>query len=414
MQRVRNIRPANFFLICLLSLLVVSCLKSKDKGIPLDVVETLHQAQSIYRTELNKTIAHYYDSPDTAKREALYYLLRNLMQHYWVLYHIADSVDTVYSFNPFAYNSFTEAKQNWDSLKKAIPGLQFKGKKFVRDIDTIRGNYLIENIEQAFKTREFAWTKNVSDTLFYEYVLPYRVANEPISDWRREILSDFSWLIDSLRPNTPDLLIQFVDDYINEEIKIDNRYTFEETLQDYNAIKISKRGSYEEIAILKAYIMRAFGIPATIDYIPYLNDSCSAYYFAVASNQNGGFSPMYPIDASTVLKLENIAKVYRRVYRKIGSSLINRKPISLTTPLFIGHYSYEDVTENYIPIENLNFTLDCPDTLIYIAIHKDGNWRAVDWALCENNGISFEKMCKTLDYKLMYMEKDSLLPVEEK
>lgn len=46
-------------------------------------------------------------------------------------------------------------------------------------------DYLINNIDHAFKVwKHRPWNKTLGFDDFCELILPYRIGNEPLSDWR--------------------------------------------------------------------------------------------------------------------------------------------------------------------------------------------------------------------------------------
>lgn len=84
----------------------------------------------------------------------------------------------------------------FDSISKIQPESRIK---IVRDIEVMTSDYLIENIESAFKVwNRRGVAKHYSFDDFCSYVLPYRVAHEPLSHWRRTALQRYGHWLDSL------------------------------------------------------------------------------------------------------------------------------------------------------------------------------------------------------------------------
>ena len=64
--------------------------------------------------------------------------------------------------------------------------------KVEEDVKFITSEYLINNIELAFKVwMEQPWGKNISFDVFCEEILPYRVGKEPLENWREKVLIAF-------------------------------------------------------------------------------------------------------------------------------------------------------------------------------------------------------------------------------
>lgn len=57
----------------------------------------------------------------------------------------------------------------------------------IYDVQTITADYLIHNIDHAFKKwEECSWNKNLSFEDFCEFLLPYRIGDEPLEEWRNK------------------------------------------------------------------------------------------------------------------------------------------------------------------------------------------------------------------------------------
>lgn len=68
------------------------------------------------------------------------------------------------------------------------------------DIRNITADYLIQNIETAFTAWEEApWKEEVDFETFCRFVLPYRVSDEPLSDWRDTLRNEYVHLIKDKR-----------------------------------------------------------------------------------------------------------------------------------------------------------------------------------------------------------------------
>ncbi|HPG34531.1 MAG TPA: hypothetical protein PLM34_11790, partial [Lentimicrobium sp.] len=108
-------------------------------------------------------------------------------------------------------------------------------------------------------------------------------------------------------------------------------------------------------------------------------------------------------------KKNKIPKVYRRIYSKNPNSLFAIKELSLSTPPFIGHYHYEDVTSDYVPVSSVEFDVKNNDTLYYTAVYNDSMWRAVDWAITKSPQIIFQNHGQNISYQIMLVVNDSLV-----
>ena len=70
--------------------------------------------------------------------------------------------------------------EKWNELSKRI---DVHGLKYANDITKMKADYLIRAINQAVDTWNASrWCKEYDKSVFFDYVLPYRVANEPLSN----------------------------------------------------------------------------------------------------------------------------------------------------------------------------------------------------------------------------------------
>ena len=395
-----------------LLLLMQSCLKSDNQGLPAEVVEAIAETGH-NRVELTKAIGHFLDTDDSIYLKSTFFLIANLPHQYAVDYSIKSENIQGVEFKPEDFDSY-DAIENWWKLQKANgKGLFYEAKKFSLDKDTISANLLISTVNQAIESRSFPWSKTFSAADYFEYILPYRFGNEHIYDWRTAILNDFNWITESVSANPKaEEVIQLINDYINANFTFDKRFIRVANIQTYPQIMKSLRGNQNDLAYLKASIARAYGIPATIDYVPYLSDSTSGLYFAVAKNSQGKFIPLLPANTEGIFNSNKIPKVYRRIFVENDSSLFAKKPLSLKTPPHLGHYHYLDVSKEYLSVENLQFNPNISDTLYYIGVFNDKKWRAVDWAICNDSQVCFRDLGQGIKYQLLIMQSDSLVHVQ--
>ncbi|RRN77169.1 transglutaminase domain-containing protein, partial [Pseudoxanthomonas sp. SGD-10] len=242
------------------------------------------------REELAEVISHYSSKPnDSLKLKAAYFLIGNMDTHYSRDYYWKDSLGNRISYRELDYDSLEEANKAFKDISLKYGKLSPVSFTY-KDIDTIKADFLIDNIERAFS----AWRgKELTDAstfkLFCEYVLPYRITTEPLQSWRDTYLKRFSWVADSLNHNIS-------NDAINNTARIlyklfVNTFGFEEKkkpLPRYGAMQLFQlqKGACEDIADFKVFALRSQGIPATVENIPYWATSSGKHFFT-GINING-------------------------------------------------------------------------------------------------------------------------------
>ena len=69
-----------------------------------------------------------------------------------------------------------------------------------RDLVTLTSNYLVENIQWAYKARaQFPWAQAIDEELFFNDVLPYASINERRDAWRKDFFTRFSPLVEDCK-----------------------------------------------------------------------------------------------------------------------------------------------------------------------------------------------------------------------
>lgn len=142
------------------------------------------------RAELEKVLAHFKDDPDTLKYSAAKFLVENMPYHYAPKGKGADYVDSVYH----AMSEYPK-EQREKVFKELLKAKDLPNGRPEIDIRTVKADYLIKSIDEACDFwHEVAWSKEYDTSLFFDYVLPYRLLDEPQSDWKKTIRQVFPLL----------------------------------------------------------------------------------------------------------------------------------------------------------------------------------------------------------------------------
>ena len=178
-----------------------------------DPVEAVLKKAGNNRIELEKAIQYCNKSGDSLKLKAIYFLIANMDIHSSSDYYWEDTAGKKITYNELDYPDFEQAKTAFETIKTQNTGLKPKPIIY-KDIETITGDYLIQNLEKAF----VAWkTSAIKTTLFEnfcEYILPYRVSIEPLQDWRSAYAEKFKWITEQIANKGFKTTLYYVkDDY---------------------------------------------------------------------------------------------------------------------------------------------------------------------------------------------------------
>ena len=145
-------------------------------------LEVALQSADNNRKELEKVLCHYQKNPaDSLKYKAACFLIENMP---FYTYSYGEQLENYKSYYAWLkVRKGKTAQQVADSVKKVFGPMKEPQKK--RDIMEIDSAYLCHNIDWAFKVwQEQPWGKNISFEIFCEYLLPYRIGDEPLAYWR--------------------------------------------------------------------------------------------------------------------------------------------------------------------------------------------------------------------------------------
>lgn len=145
------------------------------------------------RSELEVVLEHFKNDPDTLKYGAARFLIENMPYHYSYVGKSMEAYDSAY------LSMSGEPLQFRDSVFRKLTGsIDFSDRKMAIDISAVKADYLIKAIDDACETwRKSSWSKDYDAAYFYDYVLPYRLLNEPLSNWRNTVDEEYPCLLDS-------------------------------------------------------------------------------------------------------------------------------------------------------------------------------------------------------------------------
>ncbi len=133
------------------------------------------------------------------------------------------------------------------------------------DLAKITKEYILENVRLAYQARErFAWGHTYSDELFFHYVLPHRVSQEPLGRWRQFLFDKLAPLVDTLSSASEAALL--VNRWCGERVK------FKQTQREDQGVIETLKSGYgrcEEMMIVYVSSLRAVGIPSREAWTPY-------------------------------------------------------------------------------------------------------------------------------------------------
>lgn len=299
------------------------------------------------------------------------------------------------------------AQEFVDSLKKADGEFDKKKLVYRRDIVTVDSTFLVNHIDWMFKVwHEQPWGKNVSFDDFLEYILPYRIEDEPLSSWQKELYEKYNPILDQFRSSAeadnPMLAAQVLLDTL---MKNNYRYT---GLFPYGPhigpITLKwNTGRCTEFADGVIYVLRSVGIPCGIDRALLRGDTNSGHTWNFTFDHN---HQAYIVNLpygwkwklSTKYTLPK-GKVYRNTFGPNENIIRKLEEVSYVWPTFKMPF-FKDVTNEYvsnkkesisIPLKELIVTLHKEEP-VYLCLSNKQKWEPVDFTFPEKDAIHFNNV----------------------
>ena len=418
-------------------LLVLTCFLFSCSRYTVEIESVLKQAGN-NRGELEKVLQYYGRNPaDSLKLRAAEFLIENMEYKYSEYYSYVEPFLDLYQADREAYNDrrsvfYELSKHRLDSLMRVYDTEAIK----TYDMKTITADYLIKNIELAFQMWSEPWSKRFDFDTFCEYILPYRIHHEPLSDWRETFIKKYDWVKDSIAnlSDTEEIAL-YLNDLVGDGFRGDEFGLPFPAVVVLDKVKI---GECADRYLLVTHVLRAMGIPAMIDYTPQSDHTFKSHPWTVYLDTlfryrpfDGGDTrsvlfrkqalPRSAFPEKTILPLANGfgSNVYRHTYSLNQNGLVKvLKKMTAIPPLFQDPY-LKNVTELY-EFEMYDTELDLNgfqvrnNELVYLSVFGYGdNLREADWGIVKNKKVPFKNIGANIVYLLCRYVDDRLIPFSD-
>jgi hypothetical protein len=395
---MQPIKPVLYFNALISLLCFYNC--SPEKDISDGQINIALESAGKNEIELKKVINHYrINAADSLKLKATYFLIANMPGKGFEEYELRDSVGNKVNIDLFVFknpDSLEQYKNNYES--KYRTKIKFVRTGFKEDIKNITADLLIENIEYAFKAWQLPWTKHLNFTQFCELILPYRIGNEPLQNWRKRFFEKNIWIRDSIQSKEDILKACSV---INDHLK--SKYDYRHGALDFypgmltvEEVEKFGGGRCEDLNMYAGYCMRSMGIPIALEFTPYwANSNYGGHSWLGVLNYTGQFVPFNavydnPISDSLPFAGAKLAKAYRVSFKQLQPLIIANDSIAL--PPFFKNKNCYDITSEYLPHKTitieLKHTLDHPQ-FIFLGVLNGYNWKPVGFGKVQGDSVLF-------------------------
>ncbi len=353
-----------------------------------DAVERALTLAGDNRSVLERVLVQTRAHDDPLRFRAACFLIANMEDHGYSEIGVIDADGKEVPFDALEYSTLDAAKQAWRALEEEHGPLRFGRVRFHSDLQTITADFLIENIDQAFRAwKSLSWARHVQFEAFCENVLPYRASNEPLEPWRTTCQERLATMPSSEADG--DRGFESVGDRIaaaaSEWVGFSDLYYLHPTDQGLSQLLASGEGRCEDISNVVTYALRASAICAAADYTPYWADFSNNHAWTVVLDGEGRGS----IDL-----FHRAAKVYRKTYSLQSDSLAFAHTPDEPIPAWLSAKTYRDVTSQYYDTIDVGLRLESPtkQRFAYLCVFNLGEWKPIHWSRAGEGRALFTEM----------------------
>ena len=399
-----------------------SCTYSKDL-----LLEQALTKAGRNRVELGKVLEHYQN--DQRKLEAARFLIENMPYHQCkksselsgYIRDLAELSQSIWAEQQdiSAYRSATIALDSLKKVPKNIFQLEYETEN---DIETITSDYLIRQIDLVFDVwDQVPWKERISMEQLCEEILPYRIADEALSDWREVYFQQFSHILDSL-PETEDCYLVACR-RLYDAIEKEPWFHVDEFIAPWvDALTLLKYryGSCREKAACMLYAMRALCLPGSIDMIlQHPHKMHGFHYWNRIPDING--SPIeFEIHDTTMLPVADPLRPTRKkgiVYRVSYKVDLQKEMFKKEDKLLLERMQspfLKNVSQEYFPQYPVKINLSGNDELrkkrFFLGVFNNNDWTPVVEGKKTRDMIDFGYLEPEIVYLPICIEDEQVVP----
>ena len=288
------------------------------------------------------------------------------------------------------------------------------------DSQFIDENYLIKRIRHALHlTEKYPWNQSIPDSIFLNYLLPYKVMDEYAGDWwsflephYRDSMTWWSSPEYDRFDVSNSQLVQYYTTFIMG--KLPEWWYYDPMAETYtkypslNETLLLRYGGCYMQAMINTLIQRTWGIPATINEVPYWGSQNGSHATEVVWNAHEG--KMY--DGEEFYRPEanrRPAKIIQYSFRRTGAFTDGIAPYLNGEEFQISQMRGDhwfDVTSVHAPVTNIHYpvqgNLPPEMELVYIYVMNYGDWVPTHFGRVYGDSLQFRDMGMDLIYRVGY------------
>lgn len=384
----KNLIKMKTHLYLLITMLLQSCNIYKDKELNFALEKAGNN-----RSQLEEVLKHY--SNDELKYQAACFLIKKMP---YLNYYESDKYNLLKKqIRPIKKETGLPEHFIYDILIKRYGNLTNSDFISKNDAQTITADFLIRNIDQAFNVwYNQPWGKHISFDIFCQEILPYRIGNEPLVEWRDKYYKYFQPILDSLqKDNCPVTACQLIYDAITSQDWIFVNNLSGPHIGGKDLLE-HRFGNCREYSDYVQYAMRSVGIPGGIDLIVQNpDDSFKKHYWNYLRDTSGRNIEFELFRIRPGQNINDSARLRGKVYRSHPYISNNSLPVLFPKEhLFpdLNDPFIEDVSSLYFPNDSVSIQR-CPEhtnnKLLYLCVFNNASWTAIAASIIKNRKADF-------------------------
>ena len=350
------------------------------------------------RKELEKVLTHYsHCQSDSLKLEAARFLISNMPGH---CTYTSPAIEKYYTALDSVQDLLPPVRKLFQNIPFDRPeytvGLQTK-----EDIKLITAEYLIHHIDLAFRQWEtLPWLEGLDFAQFKEYLLPYRVAYEPLDYWLDSVEFYRNILQNSIE-NYEDC--RYFTHYMQYKLRYLPGPRIEQNpdkrLHDYKMDCIPN-------SRYLMFLQRLVGIPSAIDFIPHFANRNGRHYWTMTPDMK--YNTLQVFQAN----MYRAPKIFRQTYSHNPCIIPARNEY---VPSLFRNPFFRDVTREYMPVTDIKIDIpwNVKNKYVYLAVFNDLQWKPVACARVSGSKAVFQDMGRDIVYlPVYYDENETMYPLD--
>lgn len=385
-------------------LFLSACQSKNDKRLTQIIAASLNN-----KHELEFVLNHYQNEPE--KLAAAKFLIINMIDKFESRSSYQDSIKNILS-QALKNKQTIEDDLIVDSklIEKWSNRSDFPQK--LQDIQNITADFLIKNIDLAFLVwKKYPWNHSVSFEDFCEYILPYRIGDEPIDNWRELFYNKYSPILDTYKGND---VVEACNLLIRELQKDSLYYNTDFSIPHMGGefLFYNRLGSCREGCDIGIYAMRACGIPVATDRYVYSPTYKGGHSWNVVRDTTGRFLPFWytQFEARRDMKDDGRkkGKVFRHFFGKqqqyVPDNRNKKMPILFQDPFNL------DVSANYFGENEVHIPIWSDAEIAFLGVFSPERWIAVDRAPVKRDKAVFRNIETNVVFQPLILQDGDLRP----